>query len=83
MANTIPFDGILNNSISTNPGMLQNYDKFWFLHDMFVLSWSSDVSNFYLFPDFYNWNRALIAYCDGGSFSSDVEEVDPVRAVMF
>ncbi|KAK6158588.1 hypothetical protein DH2020_005902 [Rehmannia glutinosa] len=28
-------------------------------------------------PDFYNWNRVSIRYCDGSSFIGDVEEVDP------
>ncbi|KAL6549750.1 hypothetical protein OROMI_020238 [Orobanche minor] len=28
-------------------------------------------------PDFYNWNRAFIRYCDGSSFIGDVEAVDP------
>ncbi|KAL6533700.1 hypothetical protein OROHE_013533 [Orobanche hederae] len=28
-------------------------------------------------PDFYNWNRAFIRYCDGSSFVGDVEAVDP------
>lgn len=28
--------------------------------------------------DFYNWNRIKIRYCDGSSFTGDVEAVDPV-----
>jgi O-palmitoleoyl-L-serine hydrolase len=28
--------------------------------------------------DFYNWNRVAIRYCDGSSFTGDIEEVDPV-----
>lgn len=28
-------------------------------------------------PDFYNWNKVFIRYCDGSSFVGDVEEVDP------
>ncbi|PNX92299.1 protein notum, partial [Trifolium pratense] len=28
-------------------------------------------------PDFYNWNRVKVRYCDGSSFTGDVEEVDP------
>jgi len=28
-------------------------------------------------PDFYNWNRVLVRYCDGSSFTGDVEKVDP------
>ncbi|KAL3838652.1 hypothetical protein ACJIZ3_023243 [Penstemon smallii] len=30
-------------------------------------------------PDFYNWNRVFVRYCDGSSFSGDVEEVIPVK----
>jgi hypothetical protein len=29
-------------------------------------------------PDFYNWNRIKVRYCDGSSFTGDVEAVDPV-----
>ncbi|WJX88236.1 [Wnt protein] O-palmitoleoyl-L-serine hydrolase [Trifolium repens] len=28
-------------------------------------------------PDFYNWNRIQVRYCDGSSFTGDVEAVDP------
>ncbi|XP_042055431.1 pectin acetylesterase 11-like [Salvia splendens] len=28
-------------------------------------------------PDFYNWNTVHIFYCDGSSFMSDVDKVDP------
>ncbi|XP_042054285.1 pectin acetylesterase 8-like isoform X2 [Salvia splendens] len=28
-------------------------------------------------PDFYNWNTVHIFYCDGSSFFSNVDEVDP------
>ncbi|CAM6089097.1 unnamed protein product [Calypogeia fissa] len=34
---------------------------------------SSPIDN----PDFYNWNRVYLKYCDGGSFSGDVS--DPMR----
>ncbi|XP_054823985.1 pectin acetylesterase 8-like [Prosopis cineraria] len=27
-------------------------------------------------PDFYNWNRIKVRYCDGASFTGDVEAVD-------
>ncbi|XP_060200759.1 pectin acetylesterase 7-like [Lycium barbarum] len=27
-------------------------------------------------PDFYNWHRIMIKYCDGSSFTGDVESVD-------
>ncbi|XLR53338.1 hypothetical protein S83_004010, partial [Arachis hypogaea] len=29
-----------------------------------------------LIPDFYNWNRVNVRYCDGSSFSGDKEEVN-------
>nr|XP_004251486.1 pectin acetylesterase 7-like [Solanum lycopersicum] len=28
-------------------------------------------------PDFYNWNKVVVAYCDGGSFIGDSEYIDP------
>ncbi|VAI59791.1 unnamed protein product [Triticum turgidum subsp. durum] len=28
-------------------------------------------------PDFYNWNKVKVRYCDGSSFTGDKEEVDP------
>ncbi|KDP28067.1 hypothetical protein JCGZ_19475 [Jatropha curcas] len=40
---------------------------------------SKQVSN----PDFYNWNRIKIRYCDGSSFTGDVEEVDPKTNLYF
>ena len=30
-------------------------------------------------PDLYNWNKVRVRYCDGSSFTGDVEAVDPVR----
>ncbi|KAF5815671.1 putative pectinacetylesterase/NOTUM [Helianthus annuus] len=34
-------------------------------------------------PDFYNWNRIKVRYCDGASFTGDVEEVDPKTNLHF
>ncbi|XP_051119506.1 pectin acetylesterase 8-like [Andrographis paniculata] len=28
-------------------------------------------------PDFYNWNRVRVRYCDGSSFTGDIEAVNP------
>jgi small nuclear ribonucleoprotein (snRNP)-like protein len=28
-------------------------------------------------PDFYNWNKVQVRYCDGSSYTGDKEEVDP------
>ncbi|KAM3686600.1 hypothetical protein ACJW31_10G014200 [Castanea mollissima] len=34
-------------------------------------------------PDFYNWNRIKIRYCDGASFTGDIEAVDPATNLHF
>lgn len=34
-------------------------------------------------PDFYNWNRIKVRYCDGASFTGDVEAVNPVDKLYF
>ncbi|XP_015575074.1 pectin acetylesterase 7 [Ricinus communis] len=34
-------------------------------------------------PDFYNWNRIKIKYCDGSSFTGDVEVVDAKTNLHF
>ncbi|KAL8499545.1 hypothetical protein ACS0TY_022480 [Phlomoides rotata] len=34
-------------------------------------------------PDFYDWNRVKVRYCDGGSFTGDVEAVDPETKLYF
>ncbi|KAL6549749.1 hypothetical protein OROMI_020237 [Orobanche minor] len=34
-------------------------------------------------PDFYNWNRVSVRYCDGSSFLGDVEAVDPETNLHF
>ncbi|XP_049391506.1 pectin acetylesterase 11-like [Solanum stenotomum] len=34
-------------------------------------------------PDFYNWNRVWVNYCDGPSFTGDVEHVDPENKLYF
>ncbi|PWZ20999.1 hypothetical protein Zm00014a_022791 [Zea mays] len=34
-------------------------------------------------PDFYNWNKVKVRYCDGSSFTGDVEEVDPATKLHY
>ncbi|KAI5593166.1 hypothetical protein POPTR_004G234100v4 [Populus trichocarpa] len=34
-------------------------------------------------PDFYNWNRVKIRYCDGSSFTGDVQAVNPATNLHF
>lgn len=32
---------------------------------------------------FYNWNRVFVRYCDGASFTGDVEAIDPVSHIIY
>ncbi|RVX02152.1 Pectin acetylesterase 8 [Vitis vinifera] len=42
------------------------------------IAFSGILSNKQKFnPDFYNWNKIKVRYCDGASFTGDVEAVDP------
>ncbi|VFR03562.1 unnamed protein product [Cuscuta campestris] len=34
-------------------------------------------------PDFYNWNRVNVRYCDGSSYTGDVEAVNPKTNLHF
>ncbi|XP_047939087.1 pectin acetylesterase 8-like isoform X2 [Salvia hispanica] len=34
-------------------------------------------------PDFYNWNKVFILYCDGASFMADIDAVDPETKLYF
>ncbi|PWA79136.1 pectinacetylesterase/NOTUM [Artemisia annua] len=34
-------------------------------------------------PGFYNWNRVILRYCDGASFTGDVEKVDPATNLHY
>jgi len=34
-------------------------------------------------PDFYNWNKVKVRYCDGSSFTGDVEQVDPTTKLHY
>ncbi|XP_047971190.1 pectin acetylesterase 8-like isoform X1 [Salvia hispanica] len=34
-------------------------------------------------PDFYNWNRIKVRYCDGASFTGDVEAVNPATGLYY
>ncbi|KAG6428942.1 hypothetical protein SASPL_106981 [Salvia splendens] len=40
-------------------------------------------ANSTLNPDFYNWHVFKIFYCDGSSFMSDVEDVDPKHNLTY
>ncbi|XP_019421189.1 PREDICTED: pectin acetylesterase 8-like isoform X1 [Lupinus angustifolius] len=49
-----------------------------------VVSFSGFFSNKQKFnPDFYDWNRIKVRYCDGASFTGDVEAVDPATNLHF
>ncbi|XP_042013173.1 pectin acetylesterase 7-like [Salvia splendens] len=34
-------------------------------------------------PDFYNWHKVYVHYCDGSLFMSDVDQVDPTNNLTF
>ncbi|KAK1438370.1 hypothetical protein QVD17_04178 [Tagetes erecta] len=34
-------------------------------------------------PSFYNWNRVAVRYCDGSSFTGDIETIDPGTNLHF
>uniref|UniRef100_A0A2P2LP65 Pectin acetylesterase n=1 Tax=Rhizophora mucronata TaxID=61149 RepID=A0A2P2LP65_RHIMU len=49
-----------------------------------LLAFSGIMSNRRRFnPDFYNWNRVKIRYCDGSSFTGDVHAVNPATKLHF
>ncbi|GAB4834848.1 Pectin acetylesterase 8 [Ancistrocladus abbreviatus] len=49
-----------------------------------LLAFSGILGNIQAFnPDFYHWNRVKIRYCDGASFTGDVEAIDPVTKLHF
>ncbi|CAL5347969.1 unnamed protein product [Camellia sinensis] len=48
------------------------------------LAFSGLLSNLQKFNlDFYNWNRIMVMYCDGSSFTGDVEAVNPATNLHF
>ncbi|KAB1223091.1 hypothetical protein CJ030_MR2G013650 [Morella rubra] len=48
------------------------------------VAFSGILSKFQKFnPDFYNWNRIKVRYCDGASFTGDVEAVNPATNLHF
>ncbi|CAI9094908.1 OLC1v1030741C3 [Oldenlandia corymbosa var. corymbosa] len=48
------------------------------------LAFSGMLSNKPQFnPDFYNWNKVKVRYCDGASFTGDIEAVDPATNLHF
>jgi len=38
---------------------------------------------FFMFVDFFNWNRVKLRYCDGASFSGDSEDEVEFDILMF
>ncbi|KAK3007717.1 hypothetical protein RJ639_014250 [Escallonia herrerae] len=48
------------------------------------LAFSGILSNKPQFnPDFYNWNKIKVRYCDGASFTGDVEAVNPATNLHY
>ncbi|MFS7923256.1 putative pectinacetylesterase/NOTUM [Helianthus anomalus] len=79
MLTTETFSGMFHNKPKYNPGThnylasyLENATSGLLLYLLCTL-----------FSDFYNWNRIKVRYCDGASFTGDVEEVDPKTNLHF
>ncbi|KAJ6813085.1 pectin acetylesterase 8-like isoform X1 [Iris pallida] len=48
------------------------------------IAFSGILSNYQTFnPDFYNWNKVKVRYCDGASFTGDVERVNPATKLHY
>uniref|UniRef100_A0A7N2RE70 Pectin acetylesterase n=1 Tax=Quercus lobata TaxID=97700 RepID=A0A7N2RE70_QUELO len=48
------------------------------------IAFSGILSRFQKFnPDFYNWNRIKVRYCDGASFTGDVAAINPANNLHF
>ncbi|KAI3439734.1 Pectin acetylesterase [Psidium guajava] len=48
------------------------------------IAFSGILSNKHRFnPDFYNWNRIKVRYCDGASFTGDIEAVNRATNLHF
>ncbi|KAG6633522.1 pectin acetylesterase 8-like isoform X5 [Carya illinoinensis] len=48
------------------------------------IAFSGIMSKYRMFnPDFYNWNRIKVRYCDGSSFTGDVVAVNPATNLHF
>lgn len=58
-----------------NKGFCWTGQSFWLINQYLRLRCKTLALNF---ADFYNWNRIKVRYCDGSSFTGDVERVDPV-----
>ena len=75
------FSAILSNKAKHNPGYmaLHNLYLIYFLSLLYRReSVSLDPRWNHPFPDFYNWNRVKVRYCDGSCYTGDVEAIDPV-----
>ena len=91
MEKQLAFTGILSNKAEENPGFSLylthacfNYFWFWRLQDMLtqILCVLIFCIYFLVCTDFFNWNRVIVRYCDGASFSGDSQnEVSESMAV--
>ncbi|KAF8081459.1 hypothetical protein N665_0885s0006 [Sinapis alba] len=45
--------------------------------------WMGSPPAYHLHRDFYNWNRVKVRYCDGSSFTGDVQAVNPATNLHF
>lgn len=80
MSKLLAFSGILNNKASLNPGSnICSFKMDDILSEVHILA----DKLFLLCLDFYNWNKIKVRYCDGASFTGDVEAVNPVSYKIF
>ncbi|KAJ0594091.1 putative pectinacetylesterase/NOTUM [Helianthus annuus] len=81
MLTTETFSGMFHNKPKYNPGT-HNYLASYLEKETCGLFYCLYLLCT-LFSDFYNWNRIKVRYCDGASFTGDVEEVDPKTNLHF
>lgn len=85
MAKQLAFSGLLGNKAQFNPGKFSFPSTLLYMFFSFFLVIAYDrmylkSQTLVIFkpPDFYNWNRVKVRYCDGSSFTGDVAAVNPV-----
>jgi len=73
MDTQLSFSGFFSNSKKFNPG-----NVYKLINSVLIVYLMNLYLKMLYVPDFYDWNRIKVRYCDGSSFTGDVEAVDPV-----
>ncbi|KAK6934838.1 Pectinacetylesterase/NOTUM [Dillenia turbinata] len=79
MDKQVTFSGILSKKQKFNPGVLSFLDS----SVNILASEKRCLKCEFKIADFYNWNRIRVRYCDGSSYTGDVEAVDPKTNLHF